>query len=148
MGYNWKGMRILSDNEVGELYAGKKLDGYYRLYPNGTEAVIDGITFTEILDHYNAGGKFGEELPTVELTLPDGKKIMAPEVVDMSELTCFDELEYSLWHTIEEYLTLFGIRTEDDTPDWATVKEVQNKLLDILERSGVRFNFNEEVSEK
>lgn len=142
MGYRWKGMRILSDAEVGELYLGKKLAGYYKLYPDGTESEIGSITFTEILEHHNAGGKFGEELPTVELKLLDGKSIIAPEVIDISDLDTFDELGYSLWHTIEEYLMLFGIRTEDDAPDWATVKEVQSKLLDILERCGVQFKFN------
>lgn len=145
MAYKWKGMRVLSDNEVDELYMHGKLAGYFKLYPDGTEAEISSITFTEILDHYNAGGNFGEEIPTVELNLLDGKKILAPEVVDVSELTTFDEMEYRLWNTIEEYMALFGIRTEDDEPDWATVKGVQDKLLDILQQCGVQFKFNQEV---
>lgn len=142
MGYNWKGMRVLSSTEVGERYFNKKLAGYYKLYPDGTEAEIDKITFPEILDHYKAGGKFGEEIPTIKLKLLDGKTIYAPEFVDVSELTTFDEVEYSLWHTIEEYLTLFGIQTRDDEPDWATVKAVQGKLLDVLKSCGVLFKFN------
>ena len=45
-----------------------------------------------------------------------------------------------MWSMIEEYLVLFGIRTEDDAPDWATVKAVQEKLIEVLEESGVTFN--------
>lgn len=71
------------------------------------------------------------------LELPDGKKIICPAEINMSELTDFDDLEYELWHTIESYLDRMGIKREDDDPDWATVKEVQTTILNILERSGV-----------
>lgn len=94
------------------------------------------------MDHYLKGGEFGWEIPTVDLILPDGKRITAPEVVNLSELNGLDdELGYNLWLSIEEYLTLFGIRTEDDTPDWGIVKAIQNKLLDILTEAGVAFKF-------
>lgn len=54
-----------------------------------------------------------------------------------------------MWNTIEEYLVLFGIRTFDDSPDWATVKAVQDKLLEILMDAGVNFKiFTDEVQEK
>lgn len=36
---------------------------------------------------------------------------------------------------------------EDDAADWATVKEVQDKILDILERCGVQFKYSQEVKE-
>ena len=95
--------------------------------------------WSELEHHHKDGGGFGRELPTVELKLPDGKKIVAPEVIDISAMGTLDELEYSLWHTIEEYMELFGIRTEDDQPDFATVKAVQDKLLDVLTDAGVNF---------
>ncbi len=139
MKYRWLGMRVLDSEEVDTLYLNGKLSGCYKLYPDGTESQIDGITLREIVDHYNNGGGFGEELPTVELILPDGKTIVAPEVVDISATDTLDELEYSLWHTIEEYLVLFGIRTHDDTPDWATVKAVQESILTVLTDAGVNF---------
>ncbi len=139
MAYKWLGMRVLDSEEVDILYQQGKLVGCYKLFPDGTEAQIDGITLQEIADHYNNGGEFGEEIPTVELILPDGKKIEAPEVIDISAIDSFDELEYSLWDTIEEYLAMFGIRTYDDTPDLATVKAVQNSILQVLKDSGVRF---------
>lgn len=146
--YKWLGMRVLDSEEVDILYQQGKLDGCYKLFPDGTEAQIDGITLQEIADHYNNGGEFGEELPTVELTLPDGKRIEAPEVVDISAIGTLDELEYSLWHTIEEYLVLFGIRTHDDTPDWATVKAVQDSILTVLTDAGVNFKlFTDEKQE-
>lgn len=139
MAYRWLGMKVLDSEEVDSLYQQGKLGSCYKLYPDGTEAEIGEITLQEIADHYNSGGEFGEELPTVELMLPDGKRIEAPEVVDISALGTLDELEYSLWHTIEEYLVLFGIRTEDDTPDWATVKAVQDGILTVLMDAGVNF---------
>lgn len=142
MEYRWLGMRTLTWEEVKELHEKNELAGCYKLYPDGTEGQIDsGYDWKEIAKHYENGGGFGEELPTVELMLPDGKRIIAPEIVDVSAIGTLDELEYSLWHTIEEYLVLFGIRTLDDTPDWATVKAVQDKLLDVLTESGVNFKF-------
>ncbi len=140
MAYKWLGMRILGWGEVKELHESGNLSGIYRLYPDGTESEIEsGYDWKDIEAHHENGGGFGEELPTVDLMLPDGKKIKAPEVVDISALGTLDELEYSLWHTIEEYLVLFGIRTEDDQPDFATVKAVQDKILDVLIDSGVNF---------
>ena len=140
MEYKWLGMRTLTLEEVKEMHEKGELVGCYKLYPDGTETQIDsGYDWKDIESHYKNGGGFVEELPTVELTLPDGKRIEAPEVVDISALGTLDELEYSLWHTIEEYLALFGIRTYDDTPDWATVKAVQDKLLEVLMDAGVNF---------
>lgn len=140
MAYKWLGMRTLEWKEVKELHESGNLAGIYKLNPDGTESEIEsGYDWKSIEAHHENGGGFGEELPTVDLVLPDGKKIEVPEVVDISALGTLDELEYSLWHTIEEYLVLFGIRTEDDQPDFATVKAVQDKLLDVLIDAGVNF---------
>ena len=142
MEYRWLGMRVLKWEEVKALHEKGELAGCYKLYPDGTEGQIGSVyDWSDIERHYENGGGFGDELPTMELMLPDGKRITAPEVVDVSAIGTFDELEYSLWHTIEEYLVLFGIRTFDDTPDWATVKAVQEKLLDVLTEAGVNFKF-------
>lgn len=140
MAYKWLGMRTLKWEEVNKLHESGNLVGIYRLNPDGTESEIEsGYDWKDIEAHHENGGGFGEELPAVDLVLPDGKKIKVPEVVDISALGTLDELEYSLWHTIEEYLVLFGIRTEDDQPDFATVKAVQDKLLDVLIATGVNF---------
>ena len=75
------------------------------------------------------------------MELADGKKITAPAVVDVSALGCMDELEYELWHVIEEYMVQFGIRTQDDEPDWATVKAVQDSIFTAFSDAGVDFKF-------
>lgn len=140
MAYKWLGMKVLEWEDVKPLHKSGKLAGCYKLHQDGTESEISGsYDWSEIKQHHEVGGEFGQELPTVELELPDGKKIVAPEVVDISASGTLDELEYSLWHTIEEYFALFGIRTEDDQPDFATVKAVQDKLLDVLTYAGVNF---------
>lgn len=140
MAYKWLGMRTLSWEEVKQLHESGELAGYFLLYPDGSEGQIErGYDWKSIEAHHENGGGFGDELPTVDLVLPDGKKIEVPEVVDISATGTLDELEYSLWHTIEEYLVLFGIRTEDDQPDFATVKAVQDRLLDVLIDAGVNF---------
>lgn len=141
MAYEWNGMRVLKTNEIGDLFIKNGLEGYYRLYPDGSEAKIIAISFEEIVRHLENGGLFGEASPTKELMLPDGKKIFAPEIVDVSSLGFLNEIEYSLWGTIEEYLKLFGISMLDNTPDWATVKTVQESLLRLLLEAGVKFKF-------
>lgn len=142
MAHDWKkeGIRVLTNREVGNLYMDGKLDGYYKLYPNGEKNKISGTTPAEILRHYGNGGEFGCSI--AELKLLDGTIMHAPEEIDVSAPGIFDGLEYSLWETIKEYLELFGIQLENgNEPDWATVKAVQDKLLDILKDCGVKFKF-------
>ena len=146
MAYTCAGMRKLTWQEVKELHKKGKLAGYYKLYEDGSEAVIDSNYdfIDDILDHQEKGGEFGEEIDTVDLELADGKKITAPAVVDVSALGCMDELEYELWHVIENYMAQFGIRTQDDEPDWATVKAVQESIFTAFTDAGVDFKFEYE----
>lgn len=146
MAYTWAGMRKLTWQEVKELHKKGKLAGYYKLYEDGSEAVIDSNYdfIDDILDHQEKGGEFGEKIDTVDLELADGKKITAPAVVDVSALGCMDELEYELWHVIENYMAQFGIRTQDDEPDWATVKAVQESIFIAFTDAGVDFKFGYE----
>lgn len=141
MAYKWLGMKKLSWGEVKKLHKEGKLVGCYKLYENGTESEItSNYDFVDdILEHQENGGEFGEEIDTMVLELADGKKIEAPTVVDISKLGCLDEMEYTLWHTIEDYMVLFGIRTGDDDPDWATVKAVQEKIIEVFVDAGVNF---------
>lgn len=103
----------------------------------------NGEVYTESVTgkSYRPVYKNSSEQDTVELKLADGKKIKAPKVVDISALGCLDEMEYELWNVIEDYMKLFGIQTDDDVPDWATVKAVQNKIIDVFANAGVSFNF-------
>ena len=143
MGYTWLGMRKLTWEEVLQRHENDELAGCFRLYEDNSKAMIDrGYDFTgDILAHHKKGGEFGEEIDTVDLELADGKKITAPAVVDVSALGCMDELEYELWHVIEDYMVQFGIRTQDDEPDWATVKVVQESILTAFTDAGVNFKF-------
>lgn len=148
MAYTWAGMRKLTWKEVKELHKKGKLAGYYKLYEDGTEAVIDSNYdfIDDVLEHQERGGEFGEEIDTVDLEMADGKKITAPAVVDVSALGCMDELEYELWHVIEDYMVQFDIRTHDDEPDWATVKAVQDCILNQFIDAGVNFKlFDDET---
>ena len=88
MAYTWAGMRKLTWQEVKELHKKGKLAGYYKLYEDGSEVVIDSNYdfIDDILDHQEKGGEFGEKIDTVDLELADGKKITAPAVVDVSAL--------------------------------------------------------------
>lgn len=146
MAYTWVRMRKLTWQEVKQLHKKGKLAGYYKLYEDGSEAVIDSNYdfIDDILDHQEKGGEFGEEIDTVDLELADGKKITAPAVVDVSALGCMDELEYELWHVIEDYMVQLGIRTQDDEPDWATVKAVQESIFTAFTDAGVDFKFGYE----
>lgn len=142
MGYNWKGMRKLSWDEVKEYIRKGYIVGCFRLYEDGTEGMIEReYDLDDLIQHHEAGGEFGEELRTVNVSLPDGKAIKVPEYVDLSQLGCLDSLEYEMWHTIQQYLEYFGITMTDDEPDWATVKGVQDKIIEILTEAGVEFKF-------
>nr|DAO72090.1 MAG TPA: hypothetical protein [Caudoviricetes sp.] len=149
MAYTWDGMRKLTWKEVKELHKKGKLAGYYKLYEDGTEAVIDSNYdfIDDVLEHQERGGEFGEEIDTVDLEMADGKKITAPAVVDVSALGCMDELEYELWHVIEDYMLSFGIRTIDDEPDWATVKAVQECILNQFIAAGVNFKIFDDATQ-
>lgn len=140
MAYKWLGMKKISWEEVRELHEKGELAGCYRLYDDDSEGQIEtDYSWDDIVAHHECGGEFGYELDTVELNLPDGKKITAPTVVDISSLGSLDEMEYELWNVIQEYMMLFGIRTEDDDPDWATVKTVQDKIIEVFMDAGVDF---------
>lgn len=141
MSYYWKGMKKVPWESVKAMARdGNTLDSLFFLFADGSEAeIMPGTSWVDIVEHHERGGEFGQKNEIVSLTLPDGKKFTAPSEIDMSEQTDFDSLEYELWHTIESYFSYMGIETEGIDPDWATVKEVQTALLNILERSGVKF---------
>lgn len=148
MGYTWLGMRKLIWEEVLQRHEKGELAGCFRLYDDNSEAMIDrGYDFAgDILVHHKKGGEFGKEIGVTELKLADGKTIIAPDVVDISKLGFLDELEYTLWSTIEDYMLSFGIRTIDDEPDWATVKAVQDCILNQFIGAGVNFKlFDDET---
>ena len=141
MGYSWGGMHKLTWNEVKEMHKKGELDGCYKLYDDDTESEIgSGYDFIDdILEHHENGGEFGMEIDTVELNMLGGKKILSPVYINLFDLSDFDELEYETWNLIERYLAMLGIRTFDDSPDWESVKIVQNKIMEVLKTAGVDF---------
>lgn len=83
-------------------------------------------------------------MPEKTITLPDGREIIPPDAISLSGNTAaFDELEYELWDIVKQYFAALGIQLkpneddEDDTPDFYTVKAMQDALLDVLKESGV-----------
>lgn len=67
MGYTWPGMKKIPWDEVKELAKKGELAGYFKLYSDGTEGMIESsYGIEDIVQHYNAGGEFGEERPVVE----------------------------------------------------------------------------------
>ena len=119
MGYTWLGMQKLTWEEVLQRHENGELAGCFRLYDDNSEAMIDrGYDFAgDILAHHKKGGEFGEDIDTVDQELADG------------------------WHVIEDYMVQFGIRTQDDEPDWATVKAVQDSIFTAFTDAGVNFKF-------
>ena len=60
--YTWEGMQKISFEEAVRLYSTAELTGYYKLYPDGTEAMIDKeLDLQELIFHYDQGGEIGCE---------------------------------------------------------------------------------------
>ena len=73
--------------------------------------------------------------------LADGKTIYAPQLVDLSETGCLDELEHAVWNLFLKYAKYFGINCQNESePDWATVKAIQETVLKQFEDAGVLFD--------
>ena len=63
MAYTFEKMRKLTTEEIGERFLEDGLIGYFLLYPDNTEAVIDtAMNLDEIIDAMDNGVEFGEEL--------------------------------------------------------------------------------------
>ena len=118
MAYEWNGMRKIPWEEVKDiLRKNGNLAGYYYLYDDDTEGQIDASdSIVDIMDHHDRGGEFGEELERKEFILPDGKKILAPPIVDLSKLGCMDEFEYDMWHLLLEFFNLASRLTRKTIP--------------------------------
>lgn len=55
-------MEIMKWNDIVQAHKNNELDGYFYLYDDGTEAVIeDGYSWSDIVKHYENDGKFGRE---------------------------------------------------------------------------------------
>lgn len=68
-------------------------------------------------------------------------KLTAEQIENLAKEIREFLLEHGLWHVTEDYMVQFGIRTQDDEPDWATVKAVQESILTAFTDAGVNFKF-------
>lgn len=68
-------------------------------------------------------------------------KLTAEQIENLAKEIREFLLEHGLWHVIEDYMVQFGIRTQDDEPDWATVKAVQDSIFTAFTDAGVNFKF-------
>ena len=76
-------------------------------------------------------------------TLPDCVEITVPEVIDVAKrrIDAFDYVEGSLWDIFKEFCDVLGITIKGVETDWATVKQIEEKMFEILEEAGVEFNY-------
>lgn len=112
---------------------GKKLSvmgtSFFYVYESDDEKMI-------ILDEED----FTEEQRYAKLKLLDGKKICAPLGIDVAKVE-WSLLEIHLWKLLLQYMDMFKVSLVNrDEPDWATVKKVQDKIIEVFEEAGVKFN--------
>ena len=84
----------------------------------------------------------------------DDCRIVIPnEPIDCSKLGYFDELESDCWDLVKGYLAKLGIELlpneegEEPMSDYVA-KGVQDKVIELLQESGVEFKFEQEETEE
>ncbi len=75
--------------------------------------------------------------------------ITGPAEVDISHINFFDELEYDCWKLIKKYAGAFGfsvenIDGENDDIDFYAAKQIQDRIIELFEESGVVFAAGQE----
>jgi len=63
-------------------------------------------------------------------------------LVDVSELAFFDDLEYQCWELFEKYAEKFGVhivQTDENDIDFYTAKQIQDAILKQFEDAGIKF---------
>lgn len=68
--------------------------------------------------------------------------------IDCSSLGYFDELEEEIWTLVRKYAEQFGLVLENedgepaDAPSFDLAKDVQNVILNMFIKAGIKFNFS------
>lgn len=119
-----------------------------------TLAVIH-VTVEDELDRLDFVGLLYQD-GDFEFTVPLGDEHEikhSNETVDCSRLGFFDEMEESCWDLFKSYCELFGVQliNEDDDEDaisFDIAKGIQDHIIDIFLKAGVKLNFDpcQEVS--
>jgi hypothetical protein len=83
----------------------------------------------------------------------DCQIVIPKEPIDCSKLGYFDELESECWDLVKGYLAKFGIELlpnedgEEPMSDYVA-KGVQDKIVEMLQESGVEFKFEQDETEE
>ncbi len=84
-----------------------------------------------------------------EYEIGDGTIIHAPEEVKADTLNFFDDLEYECWELFKQYAAALGIEIEgegdSDCIDFYIAKQIQETVLDIFQKDGVKIKFCKEA---
>ena len=81
--------------------------------------------------------RFGDEC---EISIP-------AEPIKCSKLGYFDELEYDCWDLVKKYCGTFGIEIESGDISFDIAKGVQDHILEKFMEAGVKFEFNDDITE-
>ena len=81
--------------------------------------------------------RFGDEC---EISIP-------AEPIKCSKLGYFDELEYDCWDLVKKYCEKFGIEIESGDISFDIAKGVQDHILEKFMEAGVKFEFNDDITE-
>ena len=83
----------------------------------------------------------------------DCQIVIPKEPIDCSKLGFFDEMEGECWDLVKGYLAKFGIELlpnedgEEPMSDYVA-KGVQDKIVELLQESGVEFKFEQDETEE
>ena len=78
----------------------------------------------------------------------DECKISVPaEPIDCSELGYFDELEYDCWDLVKKYCEKFDIEIKSGDISFDIAKGVQDNIIEKFMEAGVKFDFNNDITE-
>ena len=83
----------------------------------------------------------------------DCQIVIPKEPIDCSKLGYFDELESDCWELVKGYLAKLGIELvanedgEEPMSDYVA-KSVQDKVIELLQESGVEFKFEQDETEE
>lgn len=78
----------------------------------------------------------------------DECKISIPtEPIKCSKLGYFDELEYDCWDLVKKYCEKFGIEIKSGDISFDIAKGVQDNIIEKFMEAGVKFEFNDDITE-
>lgn len=81
--------------------------------------------------------RFGDEC---QISIPT-------EPIKCSKLGYFDELEYGCWDLVKKYCEKFGIEIKSGDISFDIAKGVQDNIIEKFMEAGVKFEFNDDITE-